>query len=119
MGTFAHGDVNIIFEKKEDAKKVHDILSDENVKDQFVKFLGEESDGAYTFYGFETDVDDEVFFQYSSGRVQNAEWQVEQIIALLKKLVQMKEIDAPAEFNSSLMMDAGGYYMLAEEFHEE
>ena len=119
MGIFAEGNVNIYFDKVEDADKVHEILSDNNVEEQFKKFLGEEKGaGHYSFYEFCDNGSQEVNFTLSSGRVQNAEWQVEQVIALLKALVKANEISGVEEFSCSLMVEGESYYCEGDEFTE-
>ena len=127
MGTFAQGDVSIYFEKEEDANKVHDLLTvtkeDSMVNDveqTFKKFLGEEEGrGHYSFYNFAEKGGNEIYFEFCSERVQNAEWQMDQLIRLLKELIKQKEIEGVSELNSSLMMDTGcGVYMEGSEFEE-
>jgi len=127
MGTFAEGNVNIYFDKKEDAKKVHELLTVKkegqsyiDPEASFVKYLGEEGGGGYCFYDFMEEVENEVNFNYSSGRVQNAEWQMEQLTKLLKVLVKKGEIEGVGEFSASLMIDSGcGFYMEGDDFNEE
>ncbi len=118
MGQFAQGSVNIYFNNEEDANKVHELLVNENVEESFKKVLGEEKgNGYYELYDFEGG-DKELCFQVSSPRVQNAEWQVEQVVALLKKLVQTKEISGVGEFSASIMVEGEGYYYEGSEFEE-
>jgi len=120
MGQFAEGSVSIYFDKVEDADKVHEILSNPNVEEEFVKFLGEEKGrGHYEFYDFSDKGDKEVHFQLSSPRVQNAEWQTEQVVTILKKLVQMKEISGVGEFSGNIMVEGEGYYYEGSEFQED
>lgn len=116
MGTFAHGDVELIFNSKEDAKKVHKIISSKEIEEQFKNILGESGAGDYCFYNFSEAEGESIGFEYSSGRVQNAEWQISQLVELLRALVKSKEISGVAELNSSLYEDAGGQYMESHEF---
>lgn len=120
MGTFAQGDVNIHFEKEEDAKKVHAMLK-ENPEASINKFLNEEHHPtSYNFYGFDDEVDCSIYFEYSSGRVNNAEWQIDQLVKFLKALVSAGEIDGVEEFQTSLMIDSGcGVYLEGDDFNEE
>ena len=121
MGTFAEGSVNIYFSKKEDADKVHEMLkkSEAEVEQEFIKILGEEKGkGYYNFYDFNDNGSQSVDFMLSSGRIQNAEWQVDQIIKVLKHMVKSKEIEGVEELSCSMMMEADGRYVDADEFAE-
>jgi len=119
MGQFAQGSVNIYFNNVEDANKVHELLDSENVEGNFKKVLGDEKgSGYYELYDFESG-DKELYFQLSSPRVQNAEWQMEQVVALLKKLVQDKVISGVGEFNGNIMVQGEGYFFEGHEFEEE
>lgn len=120
MGIFAEGSVNIYFSKVEDADKVHEMLNNNNPEESFIKVLGEEEGkGHYNFYDFCDNGSQSVDFMLSSGRIQNAEWQSEQIIALLKTLIKSGEISGVEEYSCSMMMEADGHYMGADEFLEE
>jgi len=128
MGTFAQGDVNIYFEKEEDAHKVHDLLTvtKEGTKiidpeQTFIKYFGEEEGrGHYSFYNFSDNGSHEIYFEFCSERVQNAEWQMDQLVKLLKQLVKSGELQGKIEeLNTSMMMDTGcGIFMEASEFEE-
>jgi len=120
MGQFATGDVNIFFTREEDATKVYHMLK-ESPEASFNKFLGEEKGaGHYEFHGFSDNGGHEVYFEFSSGRVQNAEWQMDQVVKLLKALVKAGEVKGIEEFNTSMMVDSGiGIYMEGDEFNEE
>jgi hypothetical protein len=119
MGQFAEGTVNIYLNSEEDAKKVHAIFSNPNVEEEFEKFLGEKAKGYYEFIEFDEEQEGkEVYFRLCSGRVQNAEWQMEQVVALLKKLVQAKEISGVGEFSGNIMIEGEGYYYESSEFEE-
>ena len=119
MGIFAEGSVNIYFDKVEDADKVHEMLNIDNPEESFIKVLGEENaKGHYCFYDFCDNGHNEVNFMLSSQRIQNADWQVEQIIALLKALIKSGEIEGVGELSVSMMQEADGYYMTDEEFKE-
>jgi hypothetical protein len=120
MGIFAEGSVNIYFDKVEDADKVHEMLNIENPEESFIKVLGEEKGkGHYCFYEFCDNGHESVDFMLSSGRIQNAEWQVDQIILLLKTLIKSGEISGVGELSCSMMMEAEGRYMEGDEFLEE
>jgi hypothetical protein len=85
-----------------------------------IKRFGEEKGrGHYCLYEFETNGPKEICFMLSSDRIQNAEWQEKQIIKLLKQMVKSKEIGGVDEFSTSMLMDAGGQYMEADEFLSE
>lgn len=117
MGAFAEGSVNIYFEKKDDADKVHEIL--QNPEEEITKRLGEEEGkGHYSLYDFSPSGDQSVEFMLSSERVQNAEWQVDQIIKVLKHMVKTKEIEGVSELNCSMMIESEGRYVEADEFQE-
>jgi len=119
MGVFAEGSVNIYFDKKEDADKVHEMFkkTEAEVEQEFIKRLGEEKGkGYYNFYDFNDNGSESVDFMLSSGRIQNAEWQVDQIIKVLKHMVKTKEIEGVGELSCSMMMEAEGRYVEAEEF---
>ena len=120
MGIFAEGSVNIYFDKVEDADKVHEMLNIDNPEETFQKVLGEEEGkGHYCFYDFgEQNGHNSIDFMLSSGRIQNAEWQVDQLILLLKTLVKNGEIESVGEFSCSMMMEAEGYYLEGSEFEE-
>ena len=119
MGTFASGGVDIFFESVEDATKAHEILSNENVKDEFIKYLGDEGNGEYTFYNFEDKGSEVVTFEVCSDRVQNAEWQVDNLIKLLKHLVKAKVIEAIDDFQAELLTQHSSWSMSADEFFDE
>lgn len=120
MGIFAEGSVNIYFDKVEDADKVHEMLNINNPEETFVKVFGEEKgSGHYCFYDFSDNGHQEISFMLSSGRIQNADWQVDQIIMLLKTLIKSGEISGVGEFSCGMMMEADGRYMEADEFLEE
>lgn len=117
MGTFAKGSVNIYFDNEKDATKVHEILSHKETEKQFIKILGKkEGEGYYEFYDFADKGEKEVSFELSSSRVQNTEWQSEQIIKLLKKLVKTKKIKAVSEFVCDIMVQGESYYCDRSEF---
>ena len=118
MGIFAEGSVNIYFEKEEDAKKVHEILSSKEVEKEFIKILGEEKGkGNYSFYSFCEIGGQSIDFMLSSGRIQNAEWQSEQIVTLIKRMISSKELEGTVEeYSCSMMMEADGFYYDSEEF---
>lgn len=117
MGVFAEGSVNIYFDKKEDADKVHEILSSKEFEDEIIKRLGEEEGkGHYCFYDFSDNGTESIDFMLSSERIQNADWQVEQVVRLLKHMVKNKEIEGVGEFSCSMMMEAEGCYYDSEEF---
>lgn len=119
MGTFASGDVSIQFETKEDALKVHAILSNEDVEGKLIDILGEDAMGSYNLYNFNEDVDTEVYFDISSERQQNAEWQIDNVVKLLKHLVKTKEISEVGEFQAELLSQCASWYIESEEFEED
>ena len=119
MGIFANGDVQIYLDSAEDADKVHEILSSEKVKDEFIKYLGDEGNGEYTFHSFEDKGSEVVTFEVCSDRVQNAEWQVDNLIKLLKHLVKAKVIEAIDDFQAELLTQHSSWSMSAEEFFED
>jgi hypothetical protein len=119
MGIFAEGSVNIYFEKEEDANKVHEILSSKEVEEEIIKILGEEKGkGHYCFYDFCDNGTQSVDFMLSSGRIQNAEWQGEQIFKLLKQMVKSGEIEGVEEMSCSMMMETDRFYFSGDEFEE-
>lgn len=118
MGIFAEGSVNIYFEKEEDANKVHEILSSKEVEKEFIKILGEDKGkGYYCFYEFGDNGTQSVDFMLSSGRIQNAEWQSQQIVILIKSMISSKELEGTVEeYSCSMMQEAEGFYYDSEEF---
>ncbi len=118
MGTFASGDVQIYFKSEKDASKVHEILSNENVAEEIQKIIGKKGQGDYTLYDFEDSGSDSVCFSVCSDRVENAEWQVENIVKLLTKLVTSKEIEDVVEFQAELLTQHSSWYMSEGEFGE-
>jgi hypothetical protein len=119
MGTFASGDVSIYFEKEADAIKVHEILSDKEVSQKIEEIIGEEGKGGYSFYDFCDTGSTEICFNLSSDRVQNAEWQVDNVVKVLKKLTELKEIGPIEEFQAELLTQYTSWHMDASEFEEE
>ena len=92
MGIYASGGVEISFTKEEDANKVHKIHDS-----------GGEGEWLY--------------FKVSSIRVQNAEWQVEKIIDVLKVLIKDKVIGSIECFHSHLMTEYNSWDMDGEDFN--
>ena len=120
MSTFASGDVQIYLESEEDAKKLREALSKDNISEEFERVLGEKGKGSYTFYDFDEDEESEsVEFKVCSDRVQNAEWQVDNLGKYLKKLVKDKEIETVLDFKAELMTQYAGWSMEESEFHED
>lgn len=119
MGNFAEATICIYFDKVEDADKVHELLNTKPTEETFKKFLGEKGAGNYEFYEFEDNGSQEVYFKLSSGRVQNAEWQVERIIELLKHLVKTGEISGVSEFTGDIMEQGESYYCESDEFEPD
>ena len=126
MGIFAEGTVDICFDKEGDAKKVHELLTKKIegeilsvTETGMIEILGEEGKGSYSFYDFDCSKES-LSFRLSSGRIQNAEWQIEQVIKLLRKLVQTKEVGRIEDFNSSLMQesDYGSNSLEGDDFEE-
>ena len=118
MGIFASGDVSIYFKKEEDASKVHEILSNKEVAEQIIKIIGEDGRGHYSLFDFADNGSKEVYFKVCSDRVQNAEWQVENLIKVLKKLTKDKVIGEIEEFQAELLTQHDSWYMEATEFEE-
>jgi len=119
MGTFASGDVQIYLDSKEDAKKLRDALK-ENPEEELERVLGEEGRGGYSFYDFDEDEESEsVEFKVCSDRLQNAEWQVDNLAKYLKKLVKDEEIETVIEFQAELLTQYAGWHMDEGEFHED
>ncbi len=116
MGTFAKGSVNIYLKSIEDADKVHEMIS--NIEEIVTKEQGPCDFGIYDL-SENNSSHTEVCFDFSSGRVQNAEWQMVQFADQLKKMVQRKEIQAPDEVNGDLYIAGDGLYMTEDEFLEE
>jgi hypothetical protein len=118
MGEFASGDVNMYFDKEDDALKVHELLNIDRPEEVFTRVLGEKGQGSYTFYDFCDNGTNTVEVSVSSDRVQNAEWQVDNLVKLIKKLVEDGEIEAP-EFQAELLTQYTSWYMEGDEFKEE
>mgnify|MGYP003657071691 CR=1 FL=1 len=115
MGIYASGGVEISFTKEEDANKVYEILSNNEVAKQIIKIIGEEGEGNYNLYDFDGD-GEWLYFKVSSGRVQNAEWQVEKIIDVLKVLIKDKVIGSIECFHSHLMTEYNSWDIDGKDF---
>jgi hypothetical protein len=119
MGIFASGYAQIYLENKEDAKKLRDALK-ENPSQELERILGEDAKGGYTFYDFDEDEDGlSVEFKICSDRIQNAEWQINNLKKYLKKLVKNKEIKTVTEFLAGLMVQHTSWASEENEFHED
>jgi len=59
----------------------------------------------FEFYDKEV-TDTIVEVKNSSDRIQNCEWQIEQLVLELKEMVNNKEISAVTEFTANVMMES-------------
>jgi hypothetical protein len=113
MGQFGNGSASIYLNSKKDAKKVSKMIDE--IAERTKKRIGDE--GYFEFYDKEVG-DKEVHVKNSSGRVQNCEWQIDQLVLELKEMVKNKEISGVSEFTADVMVESQGWYMQDEEFEE-
>ncbi len=114
MGTFGAGTATIYLESKKDAKKVSKMI--DNIEERTKKRLGVEI-AYFEFYDKKV-ADTTVEVKNSSSRIQNCEWQIDQLILELKEMVKNKEISAVTEFTADVMMESQSWYMQNDEFNE-
>lgn len=71
----------------------------------------------FEFYDKEV-TDTTVEVKNSSDRIQNCEWQIDQLVLELKEMVKNKEISGVSEFTADVMMESNSWYMQEDEFEE-
>jgi predicted peroxiredoxin len=114
MGVFGTGTATIYLTCKGDAKKVSKMI--DKIEERTKKRLDIEV-AHFEFYNKKV-IDQVVEVSNSSGRVQNCEWQIDQLILELKEMVKNKEILGVAEFTADVMIESNSWYMQDEEFEE-
>jgi hypothetical protein len=101
MGIYAETSAEIICKTEEDAKKVYDFLT------KLSKEAEKEHDLNFNFNDLNLDMS-YVYFDLASGRIQNLEWQCEQIWEKIKDL-------GVNEFNCPIMSEANNIYFSNDE----
>jgi len=115
MGTFGNGSATICLKTKNDAKKVSKMI--DKIEERTKKRLGIEV-AHFEFYSKKV-TDQVVEVSNSSSRIQNCEWQIDQLILELKEMVRNKEILGVEEFTADVMMESQSWYMQDDEFEGE
>ena len=117
MGTFGYAHVTIETSTYKDASNIREMLEPENL----IKLIRERT-------GIDTDIDIEpnfniddpfdetINFEVSSQRVDNVEWQVEQIIEQLKIAVRSKDIKPIVRFQASVYENRENYDLSEQDF---
>lgn len=90
MGTFAETSIEITCKDGETAKKVFEIIGKKHRENK------EDFNFDYSKLNFEFDVNGGyVYLDKSSGRIQNLEYQCEELWKLIKDIPGVEEMDAP------------------------
>jgi hypothetical protein len=108
MGQYCNGDFTIETETKEDTILICDMLNK----------LNESKEGHFNISHVEVDnlADTIVYGTWSSGRVPNGSWQMNEISNKLKALIREKTI-RPVEFQASLNAQIESWYMGVEDWN--
>ena len=96
MGVFAQTTAVITAKTKKDGKKIYKILKELSEK--------RDENGNFDFAGLSYEGNLEIYIEHSSGRIQNLEWQMEEVWEKIKHL--SKNMSAPF-----LIEGEGCYFM--------
>ena len=114
MGVFGTGIATIYLESKQDAQKVSKMI--DNIEERTKKRLDVEI-AHFECYDKEV-TNTTVEVKNSSDRIQNCEWQIDQLVLELKEMIKNKEISAVTEFTANVMMESQSWYIQEGEFEE-
>ena len=114
MGVCTNGDVTITFQNEADADRAFD-----NIKD--IQKITEEKYGYTCHFNIQDSyVEDNTFYcNVYSDRVPNGEFQIDEIVKLMRHLVKEKAILPPLEFQGELVTQYGSWYLDEDEFLAE
>lgn len=106
MGTYCNGDFTIEAQTDEDMNLIIDKLNSLNTSEE----------GHFNIY--DVDRDAIVYGKWSSSRIPNGIWQMNEVSNMLKDLVQEGKIQ-PVEFQASLQSEIESWYMSTEDWEIE
>jgi len=111
MGQSTSGDFQIDCQSEKDAQKICNKLNN-------IKALTEERTNFPAHFEFDNLYVEDTYIHcnVSSDRVQNGEFQIEEVIKLVKLMVENKEVEPPNEMRAELLVQHEGWFLDESDF---